>query len=126
MIIPVRCFSCGKTIGDKYDYYLKESEALRKALESEAAAAATAEAGAASGGAPKKAATAAAAAAAAAKPGTSAAAAAAPAAIPGASLKGAEKHFETLKTGALLDSLGLTRYCCRRHMLTTVDMMEII
>jgi DNA-directed RNA polymerase subunit N (RpoN/RPB10) len=119
MIIPVRCFSCGKTIGDKYDYYLKESEALRKAQESEAAAAA-AEAGATtSGGAPKKAA-------AAAKPGTSAAAAAKPAAIPGASLKGAEKHFETLKTGALLDALGLTRYCCRRHMLTTVDMMEII
>lgn len=123
MIIPVRCFSCGKTIGDKYDYYLKESEALRKAQESEAAAAA-AEAGATtSGGAPKKAA---AAAAAAAKPGTSAAAAAKPAAIPGASLKGAEKHFETLKTGALLDSLGLTRYCCRRHMLTTVDMMDVI
>jgi DNA-directed RNA polymerase subunit N (RpoN/RPB10) len=122
MIIPVRCFSCGKTIGDKYDYYLKESEALRKAQESEAAAAA-AEAGATtSGGAPKKAA----AAAAAAKPGTSAAAAAKPAAIPGASLKGAEKHFETLKTGALLDSLGLTRYCCRRHMLTTVDMMDVI
>jgi len=124
MIIPVRCFSCGKTIGDKYDYYLKESEALRKALESEAAAAASEATATAttSGGAPKKAA----AAATAAKPGTSAAAAAAPAAIPGASLKGAEKHFETLKTGALLDSLGLTRYCCRRHMLTTVDMMDVI
>jgi len=124
MIIPVRCFSCGKTIGDKYDYYLKESEALRKALESEAAAAAAEATATTSGGAPKKAA--AAAAAAAAKPGTSAAAAAKPAAIPGASLKGAEKHFETLKTGALLDALGLTRYCCRRHMLTTVDMMDVI
>jgi len=114
MIIPVRCFSCGKTIGDKYDYYLKESEALRKALESsEAAATAPAPAFVAttSGGAPKGAA---------AKPSTSAAA------IPGANLKGAEKHFETLKTGALLDSLGLTRYCCRRHMLTTVDMMDVI
>ena len=44
----------------------------------------------------------------------------------GANLKGAEKHFETLKTGALLDALGLTRYCCRRHMLTTVDMMDVI
>ena len=118
MIIPVRCFSCGKTIGDKYDYYLKESEALRKALESaEAAAPAPAAAVATtSGGAPKGAA---------AKPSTSAAAAAAPA-IPGANLKGAEKHFETLKTGALLDALGLTRYCCRRHMLTTVDMMDVI
>lgn len=120
MIIPVRCFSCGKTIGDKYDYYLKESEALRKALESsEAAATAPAPAFVAttSGGAPKGAA---------AKPSTSAAAAAAAPAIPGANLKGAEKHFETLKTGALLDALGLTRYCCRRHMLTTVDMMDVI
>lgn len=118
MIIPVRCFSCGKTIGDKYDYYLKESEALRKALESAEIAAPAAAVATTSGGAPKGAA---------AKPSTSAAAAAAAApAIPGANLKGAEKHFETLKTGALLDALGLTRYCCRRHMLTTVDMMDVI
>lgn len=24
MLIPVKCFSCGKVIGDKYNYYLKE------------------------------------------------------------------------------------------------------
>ena len=24
MIIPVSCFTCGKTIGDKYRYYLRE------------------------------------------------------------------------------------------------------
>lgn len=34
--------------------------------------------------------------------------------------------FESLKTGPILDKLGLTRICCRRHMLTTVDMMEMI
>jgi DNA-directed RNA polymerase subunit N (RpoN/RPB10) len=27
MLIPVRCFNCGKLIGDKYDYYIQE---LRK------------------------------------------------------------------------------------------------
>jgi DNA-directed RNA polymerase subunit N (RpoN/RPB10) len=36
------------------------------------------------------------------------------------------RHFDTVRTGKLLDSMGLTRYCCRRHMLSTVDMMEII
>jgi DNA-directed RNA polymerase I, II, and III subunit RPABC5 len=24
MLIPVKCFTCGKVIGDKYNYYLKE------------------------------------------------------------------------------------------------------
>ena len=24
MIIPVKCFTCGKVIGDKYQYYLAE------------------------------------------------------------------------------------------------------
>ena len=36
------------------------------------------------------------------------------------------KNFDPIKTGAILDKLGLTRYCCRRHMLTTVDMMDVI
>lgn len=104
MIVPVRCFTCGKTLADKYDYYLKEAEALRKAMEAAEEAGGAAGGAGASGGAPK-------AAAAAAKPAAAVA---------------AEKHFEALKTGPLLDALGLTRYCCRRHMLTTVDMMEII
>ena len=26
----------------------------------------------------------------------------------------------------VLDELGLDRYCCRRHMITTVDLMDII
>ena len=28
MIIPVRCFTCGKTIADKYDYYVTETKKL--------------------------------------------------------------------------------------------------
>ena len=26
MIIPVRCFTCGKVLGDKWNYYCKEVE----------------------------------------------------------------------------------------------------
>jgi len=36
------------------------------------------------------------------------------------------RHFDTIRTGAILDAMGLTRYCCRRHMLSTVDMMDVI
>lgn len=36
------------------------------------------------------------------------------------------KNFDDLRTGPILDKLGLTRICCRRHMLSTVDMMEMI
>ncbi len=36
------------------------------------------------------------------------------------------KNFDNLRTGPIMDKLGLTRICCRRHMLTTVDMMEMI
>lgn len=36
------------------------------------------------------------------------------------------KYFDKIKTGKILDSMGLTRYCCRRHMLGAVDMMDVI
>ena len=35
-----------------------------------------------------------------------------------------EKKKETNKE--ILDDMGIERYCCRRHMITTLDMMEII
>ena len=28
MIIPIRCFTCGKVLGDKWEYYQKQVEAL--------------------------------------------------------------------------------------------------
>ena len=94
MIIPIRCFTCGKVIADKYDYYIKESERL-KLEESQDVS--------------KK--------------------------IANMTKEEKEKaakeahdtrHFDPVRTGKLLDNMGLTRYCCRRHMLSTVDMMEII
>lgn len=30
MIIPVRCFSCGKVLADKWEYYKKKVEELEK------------------------------------------------------------------------------------------------
>lgn len=30
MIIPVRCFTCGKVLADKWEYYKKEVEKLEK------------------------------------------------------------------------------------------------
>lgn len=59
MIIPVRCFSCGKVVGDKWDQYLKLLE-------------------------------------------------------------------EEIEEGEALTQLGLKRYCCRRMVLTHVDLIEKI
>lgn len=58
MIIPVRCFSCGKVVGDKWDTYLMYLQE------------------------------------------------------------------ESLSEGDALDKLGLKRYCCRRMILTHVDLIE--
>lgn len=75
MIIPVLCFTCGKPLADKYDYYVEEVNKLRAAQKDKDVNA---------------------------------------------------PQFDELRTGPILDKLGLKRYCCRRHMLTTVDMMETI
>ena len=99
MIIPIRCFTCGKVIADKYDYYIKESEKLK--LESAHTQAQ---------GAKQQKET----------PQEKAAAKEA------AQEAYDTRHFDTIRTGKLLDNMGLVRYCCRRHMLSTVDMMEII
>lgn len=36
------------------------------------------------------------------------------------------KNFDDIHTKDILDSLGLTRYCCRRMLLSNVDLMHII
>lgn len=93
MIIPIRCFTCGKTLADKYDYYIKEVEALKASMEAPKEAKAAKKGGAAGGDTADEA---------------------------------AYRHFDKLRTAEVLDKMGLTRYCCRRHMLTTVDMMDVI
>ena len=36
------------------------------------------------------------------------------------------KNFDKIHTAPILDKLGLKRYCCRRNLITNIDMMEII
>jgi len=36
------------------------------------------------------------------------------------------KNFDSIQTEEILDKLGLTRYCCRRNMISNVDLMHII
>ena len=68
MIIPVRCFTCGKIIGDIYEQYKVRKQAYDKAVEV------------------------------------------------------GEKPKETPKQ--ILDDLGLDRYCCRRMILSHVDLIQ--
>ena len=36
------------------------------------------------------------------------------------------KNFEKIHTGHILNTLGLNRYCCRRNLISNIDMMDII
>lgn len=76
MIVPIRCFTCGKVMADKYDYYATEVEKLKNANEKN--------------NDPKY------------------------------------KNFDGIHTKEIMDRLGLTRYCCRRMLLSNVDLMHII
>lgn len=67
MIIPVRCFTCGKVIGHLYEDFAKRYEQYKKAIEA------------------------------------------------------GEKPKETPKQ--ILDDLGLERYCCRRMILSHVELI---
>ena len=75
MIIPVKCFTCGKVLADKYQYYVKEVRRMK--LES------------------------------------------------GKDLESVtyltKQNIDKTPEGEVLDYLGLTKMCCRRHMLTHVD-----
>lgn len=75
MIIPVKCFTCGKVLADKYLYYLKEVRKMKveRGEDFDKVVYLT--------------------------------------------------RDNTKKTpeGEVLDKLGLNRICCRRHMLTHVD-----
>lgn len=75
MIIPIKCFTCGEVLADKYRYYLEQvkSKKMKRGIQSETVLYLTKE--------------------------------------------------NTSKTpeGEVLDELGLKKMCCRRHVLTHVD-----
>lgn len=81
MIIPIKCFTCGKVLADKYRFYLEEVRKLKVS-----------------------------------------------------NTTGnndndddndvvylTQNHSEKSPEGKVLDSLGLNKICCRRHLLTHVD-----
>lgn len=75
MIIPIKCFTCGMVLADKYRYYQGEVRKIKlsRNLNLEKVLYLT------------------------------------------------NANVEKTPEGEVLDSLGLTNVCCRRHMLTHVD-----
>jgi DNA-directed RNA polymerase subunit N (RpoN/RPB10) len=76
MIIPVKCFTCGKVLGDKYRYYV--SEVIKKKMANDQQTERV--------------------------------------------VYLTKENFDKTAEGEVLDSLQLFRPCCRRHMLTHVDL----
>ena len=76
MIIPIKCFTCGAVLANKWNYYVREvrKEKLKADIDLEKVVYLT-----------------------------------------GANI---EKTIE----GKILDNMGLNKMCCRRHMLTHVDL----
>jgi DNA-directed RNA polymerase subunit N len=77
MIIPIRCFTCGRVMADIADYYETEKEKQKNNTDNKA-------------------------------------------------VDKIYKNFEKIHTGEILNSLGLNRYCCRRNLITNIDMMDVI
>tara|TARA_B110000902_G_scaffold254300_1_gene318113 strand:- start:23 stop:256 length:234 start_codon:yes stop_codon:yes gene_type:complete len=75
MIIPVKCFTCGKVLGNKYRFYLKEVQKrkISKSMDTEKVLYLTTD------------------------------------------------FIDKTPEGEVMDELKLTKYCCRRHILTHVD-----
>ena len=76
MIIPIKCFTCGNVLADKYRYYQQEVRKMKfsKNMEIEKVIYLTSD------------------------------------------------NINKTPEGIVLDNLNLTKYCCRRHMLTHVDL----
>lgn len=75
MIIPVKCFTCGMVLADKYRFYVEEVRKKKRAkgMDVEKVVYLT------------------------------------------------KEFHEKTPEGEVMDELGLTKMCCRRHMLTHVD-----
>jgi DNA-directed RNA polymerase subunit N (RpoN/RPB10) len=75
MLIPVKCFTCGMVLADKYRYYLEEVRKKKSTKEMEVAKV----------------------------------------------VYLTKDNKDKTPEGEVMDELGLKKYCCRRHMLTHVD-----
>ena len=81
MLIPPRCYTCGKVLADKYEYYKKELIRKKLSLNSDKD----------------------------------------PLMID-ISVEDVKKTI----AGEIMDELGLTRICCRKVMLTSIDIIDEI
>lgn len=81
MIIPVRCFTCGKIIADKYNTYQNLITENRKSM-----------------GLPDE----------------------------DTILKVSRDKVPDTPEGKALDQIGLKRYCCRRMMLSHINLIDVI
>lgn len=75
MIIPVKCFTCGTVLANKYRYYLEEVRRMKIANDQDT----------------------------------------------NKVVYFTQKNMEKTPEGIVLDNLRLFNVCCRRHMLTHVD-----
>lgn len=75
MIIPVKCFTCGKVLADKYLYYIEKVRERKMKMNID----------------PEKV------------------------------IYLTETNIQKTPEGEVLDDLGLNKMCCRRHMLSHVD-----
>lgn len=73
MIINIRCYTCGKVLADKWEYFQRESEKLENEQQKN---------------------------------------------------EKTSKYFTEPFKNKILDDLELTKYCCRRHMLGHVDIID--
>jgi DNA-directed RNA polymerase subunit N (RpoN/RPB10) len=128
MIVPIRCFTCGKVIADKYEYYISEVAKLQNSLNQEnkpnsgpnkLRETQTGPSKKDEGGPSKKD-----------GGGPSKKDEGGPSRIKEPDIQSTKKetfkHFDKIMTGEILDKLQLNRYCCRRMLLGTVDMMDFI
>ena len=76
MIIPVKCFTCGKVLGDKYRYYTQEVRKLKSEEDMDIESV----------------------------------------------IYLSSDNIKKTPEGEVMDKLKITKYCCRRHMLTHVDL----
>tara|TARA_B100001093_G_scaffold520134_1_gene613016 strand:- start:26293 stop:26526 length:234 start_codon:yes stop_codon:yes gene_type:complete len=76
MIIPIKCFTCGSVLADKYRFYLQEVIKIKMANDQKTENV----------------------------------------------VYLTKQNFDKTAEGTVLDELNLYRPCCRRHMLTHVDL----
>jgi len=77
MIIPIKCFTCGKVLADKYEYFQEEvrNYKMKQGVDENKVVYLT------------------------------------------------KTNTQKAPEGLVMDKLGLNKMCCRRHMLTHVDIM---